>query len=93
MSFLTLRVYWSSSSRMRSLSIPGLGKKLPSRPQRELQPGLRVEERDGALLALGAHHALGLQAKTIAVESHSSFPIINAKDAERDPRLHALPLP
>ena len=75
---------------MRSLSIPELGKKLPSRPQRELQPGLQVEECDGALLALGAHNARSLQAKTIAGESHS---IINDKDEERDPRRQAWTLP
>ena len=59
-----------------------------SRPKRELQAGLQVEESDCAIFELRADNAFGLQAKAVTLEPHCPLQIVNAKSDERDPRLH-----
>jgi hypothetical protein len=38
------------------------------RPKREFETCLKIEESDSAVLELGAHDAIGLQAKTVAIK-------------------------
>src|SRR5262249_1007078 len=57
-----------------------------SRPEREFQAALQVEESDRAILELGADNAFGLQAQTVPVEPDRPLEIVNAKSDERDSR-------
>lgn len=58
------------------------------RPERELQAGLELEERDGAVLELRADNAFGLQSEAVTVKANRSFEIVDAQGQERYPRLH-----
>ncbi len=49
-------------------SDPGIVRNALSRPKRELQTGLELEESHCAMLELCADNALGLQAQTVTVE-------------------------
>jgi hypothetical protein len=49
-------------------SDPRIASNTLSRPKRELQTGLQVEESDCAILELCADNAFGLQAKTVTIE-------------------------
>jgi len=69
-------------------SDPRIVSKTLSRPKRELQAGLQVEESDCAVLELGADDAFGLQAETVTVEPDRPLQIVNAESDEGYPGLH-----
>src|SRR5262245_19402813 len=61
-----------------------------TRPERELQSGLEIEESDGTVLELSADDAFGLQPEAVTVEPDRSFQIIDAQGQDGNPWLHGI---
>ena len=66
----------------------GIVRKARSRPERELQARLEIEERDRAVLELRADDALGLQSEPVTVEPHRAVEVVDSERKQRDARLH-----
>ena len=64
------------------------GGQAPARPKRQLQPGLEIEERDSAILELGADDALRTEAKAISVEGYRTLEVADAQSEQGDVRIH-----
>src|SRR5262245_47914732 len=77
-------VGWASAGDRK----PGIVRKARSRPERELQAGLEIEESDRAVLELRADDALGLQSQPVAVEPHRAVEIVDSERKQGDARLH-----
>ena len=59
-----------------------------SRPERDLQAGLQIEERNCAVLVLCTNNAVRLQAEAVAVETNCPLQTVNAKRDQGYSRLH-----
>ena len=57
----------------------GVVRKAATRPQRQFQPGLQVDEDDGAVLELGADDAGCREAEAIAVEPQRTVEVIDGQ--------------
>jgi hypothetical protein len=66
----------------------GVMRQTGTRPERQLQARLQVEEGDRAMLEFPADDALRAEAESIAVEPHRPVQVVHPECDERDPRLH-----
>ena len=57
-------------------------------PNGELQPMLKIKERDCTVLKLRTHDALRRQTEPIAIQLQRSFQIVDTESNDRDPWLH-----
>src|SRR5262245_32178989 len=66
----------------------GIVGQAPARPERELQTGLEIEERDRPVFELRADDAFGLEAEPVAIELDRSLEVVDAECDEGYPRFH-----
>jgi hypothetical protein len=61
-----------------------------ARPDCEFQARLQIEEGHGPMLEFRANDAFCWQAKTIAIEIHRPFQVVNAEGNNRNARFHGM---
>src|SRR5688572_789842 len=59
-----------------------------ARPDRQLQAALQIEEGDSPVLEFPADNAVGLEAKTVAIEAKRPLQVVNAERDEGHSRFH-----
>jgi hypothetical protein len=67
---------------------PGIVSETRSRPKREFQTGLKIEERYRPVLELRADNTIGLESKPVTVEPDRLFEVVDAESNERYAGLH-----
>src|SRR5690606_23623884 len=72
----------------RTLGDAAVGCDALARPDREAQPALELEERDGAVLELLADQAAGREAEAVAVEAQRALEVVDAEGEDGQLRLH-----
>jgi hypothetical protein len=57
-------------------------------PERQLEAGIEIEKRDGAMFELSADNAFGLEIEAIAVKGDGAGEIIDAKGEDGNAGFH-----